>query len=292
MASENTEKVLKANSDFTTNLYQVLSRKEGNLIFSPISAHTVLSLAYQGAAGNTAQSFATTLKLQDANVAATGYSNVMQSLNNVQNVTLHIANKIYAKDGYKLKPGFNDIAKSSFYSEVEQVNFADNTNAAKAINSWVEQKTKNKIKDLISPDALDALTRLVLVNAVYFKGNWADKFDPAKTKKEPFYLNDNDKIDVDTMHITKKFRYGEDSDLDAKILELPYENREVSMVIVLPNQRNGLKALEGKLASTDITTVVQNLYNAEVNVALPKFRIESTIPLKDALKEVNFKKFV
>lgn len=288
MASENTEKVLKANADFTTSLYQVLSKEEGNLIFSPISAHTVLSLAYQGAAGNTAQSFATTLKLQDANVAATGYSNVMQSLNNVQNVTLHIANKIYAKDGYKLKPSFNDIAKSAFYSEVEQVNFADNVNAAKAINSWVEQKTKDKIKDLISPDALDALTRLVLVNAIYFKGNWADKFDPADTKKEPFYLNDQDKIDVDTMHIMKKYRYGENSDLDAKILELPYENREVSMVIVLPNQRNGLKALEAKLASTDITTIVQNLYSTQVSVALPKFRIESTIQLNDALKEVNF----
>lgn len=286
MASENTEKVLKANADFTTNLYQVLAKKDENLIFSPISAHTVLSLAYQGAAGNTAKSLGSTLKLEDANVAATGYTTIMESLNNVQNVTLHIANKIYAKDGYKLKSSFNDVAKSAFFSEVEQVNFVDKVNAAKTINAWVEQKTKEKIKDLISADAFDNFTRLVLVNAIYFKGNWADKFKVSDTRKEPFYLNDNDKIDVDMMHIKKKFRYSDDSNLDAKVLELPYENREVSMVIILPNQRNGLRDLEAKLASTDITSVVKNMQRIDVNVALPRFKIESTIQLNDALKEV------
>lgn len=287
MAAENTEKVLKANADFTTNLYQALSKSEGNLIFSPISAHTVLSLAYQGAAEGTAQSFANTLKLANAAIAVDGYRNVMESLNNVPNVTLHIANKIYAKTGYKLKDAFSDVARNAFHSEVEQVNFSDNTNAAKTINSWVEQKTKQKIKDLIAPDALDDLTRLVLINAIYFKGNWADKFDKAKTKKAPFYLNDSNKIDVDTMHLTKKFRYGENGDLDAKILELPYSNRDLSMVIILPNQRNGLKALEAKLASTDITTLTNALYTAEVNVALPKFKIESKLDLKETLEQVR-----
>lgn len=287
MASENSVKVLKANADFTTNLYQVLSRKEGNLIFSPISAHTVLSLAYQGAAGSTAESFANTLKLPNAALAKDGYKNVIEALNNVQNVTLHVANKIYAKTGYKLKPTFNEVARNSFYSEVEQVNFDDRANAAKTINSWVEQKTQDKIKDLISPDSLDTLTRLVLVNAIYFKGNWADKFDKSKTKKQPFYLNDSEKIDVDMMHITKKFRYGESSDLDAKLLELPYENRELSLLIILPNQRNGIQGLESKLSSVDITSLTSGMYSAEVNVALPKFKIESKIDLKDALKEVR-----
>lgn len=288
MATNNSERVLKANADFTTNLYQVLAKSsDANLIFSPISAHTVLSLVYQGAAGATAQSFASTLQLPDANTAKDGYKSVIESLNNVENVTLHVANKIYAKSGYKLKAAFGDVAKSAFYSEVEQVNFSDKANAAKAINSWVENKTKEKIKDLISPDSLDDLTRLVLVNAIYFKGNWANKFDKSKTKKQPFYLDDNNKIDVDTMHITKKFRFGENENLDAKILELPYENRDVSMLIILPNQRNGLKALEAKLATVDVATLANQLYTAEVNVALPKFKIESKIELNDVLKEVR-----
>lgn len=287
MASENHEKVLRANADFTTNLYQVLSKKEGNLIFSPISAHTVLSLAYQGAAGETAQSFANTLKLPNANVAKDGYKGVIESLNNIQNVTLHIANKIYAKTGYNLKAPFNEVAKNSFYSEVEQVNFSDKVNAAKTINSWVEHKTKDKIKDLVSPDLLDDLTRLILVNAIYFKGNWAEKFDKSKTKKQPFYLDDNNKVDVDTMHIKERFSFGEDENLDAKILELPYENRNIRMLIILPNQRNGIKALESKLANIDITTLTNGLYSTEVNVALPRFKIESTIELDDVLKQVR-----
>lgn len=287
MASEANQQVVRANSDFTTDLYKILSRKDANLIFSPLSVHTVLSLAYQGAAGNTSQSFANALRLPEAKTASDGYKDVMASLNNVTGITLHIANKVYVKTGYKLKDSFSDVARSSFYSEVEQVNFVQATTAANTINTWVENKTNDKIKNLIQPDDLDELTRLVLVNAVYFKGNWADKFRKENTRKEPFYLNDNDKIDVDMMHINKKFNYAADDNLDAKILELPYENRNFSLVVVLPNQRNGIRSLEEKLASTDLSTLTSNLHHVEVNVALPKFKIESQIPLNEPLAEVS-----
>lgn len=287
MASEKSTSVLKANSDFGKNLYQILARKDGNIVFSPLSAHTVLALAYQGAAGKTAESFASTLKLPESKAAASGYKEVMSGLNNIQNVTLHIANKVYIKPTYKLKDSFGQIARDSFYSEVEPVEFGQSVAAAKTINGWVEKKTNNKIKDLIKPDSLNALTRLVLVNAIYFKGDWKHKFDKALTTKQPFYLNDEDKVDVDMMHITKNFRYGENEELDAKILELPYNNEDVSMLIVLPNQKNGIKELEKKLQSVDISELAQNIYSREVIVSLPKFKIESTIPLNDVLEEVR-----
>lgn len=288
MASEQSAQVLRGNAGFGKNLYNVLARNSNeNLVFSPLSAHTVLALAYQGAAGDTAKAFASTLQLPESKSAADGYKNVMGSLNNVPNVTLHIANKVYVKSGVKLKSSFEQVARNSFYSEVEPVEFAQAAAAAKTINSWVENKTNKKIKDLISSDSLSDLTRLVLVNAVYFKGNWADKFDAAHTKKEPFYLNDNDKIDVDMMHIKKNFRFGENQDLDATILELPYTNKDLSFVVILPNAKNGIKKLEEKLASTDLTTLTNQLYSTEVNVALPKFKIETKIDLQPILKQVS-----
>lgn len=290
--SEDAVKVLKAQADFTKDLYQVLSKGSGNLVFSPISLHTILSLAFQGAAGNTAQSFATALKIENANIAANGYKNIMQSLITMQKVTLHIANKIYAKDDYKLKKGFEDIAKSAFYSEIAQVNFNDRLNATKAINSWVEEKTKNKIKDLISPDGVDDSTRLVLVNAIYFKANWAEQFNERHTRKKPFYLNDKSKITVDMMHIDEIFPYRYDDDLEAQILELPYENRDVSLLIILPRKRNTLASVEAKLPSVDIASLVKNLKRfGYVNVSLPRFRIETTIQLRDALEKVGSHRF-
>ena len=279
--------VVQGNGVFTRNLYNILAKKEGNVFFSPISAHAVLAMAFQGAKGSTHEAFTKALNVSGSNLAADGYKDVLGHLNNVASVELSMANKIYIMDGFSLKSAFKEVTQNKFLSEVEAVNFGDSVGTAKNINSWVEDKTKNKIKDLIKPDMLDAMTRLVLVNAIYFKGNWASKFDPKQTKTDKFYLNDNDSIDVQMMSNKGKYFYKEDESLDAKVLELPYSNQDVSLIVILPNKRNGIAELEKKLADTDLTKITENMFKPEVVVKLPKFKIETTIELNEPLEQVR-----
>ncbi|XP_019867136.1 antichymotrypsin-2 isoform X6 [Aethina tumida] len=288
MALESSElKVIEANGVFTNNLYKEIAKEKGNVFFSPISAHAVLSMAYQGADGVTKDAFASTLKVPNEKVAAEGYSHIMNRLNNVQNVTLNIANKVYLMEKFALQDEFSKSVKDNFQSEVQQLNFAENTKSAGVINGWVEDKTNKKIKDLIKPDSLSSDTRLVLVNAIYFKGDWLNKFDAKNTKKQPFFLNEVDKVDVDMMFRKGDYRYKFDRDLDAQVLELPYANKALSMIVVLPNKKDGIRELEGKLVNTPLDKVIEGMYSTDVEVYLPKFKIETTIDLKEILTNMG-----
>ncbi|KAF5299965.1 hypothetical protein FQA39_LY11338 [Lamprigera yunnana] len=289
MANTELAEVATGNSRFANKFYSIIAEEEKgkNVFFSPISAHTVLSLAYQGAAGSTAESFTSTLNVGSQQIAATGYSGIMKALNSVEDVILHIANKVYVMQGYPLKENFIKAATQSFFSEAEQVNFSNNIESAKNINDWVEKKTESKIKDLIAPDCLNGLTRLVLVNAVYFKGNWAHKFNKEATRKEKFYITKSETVECDMMHTTKRFNYREDSELDAKILEMKYTNPNVSMVIILPNEVDGIEDLEKKLVKVDLSTITNGMRNVEVQVSLPKFKIETEMDLESVLRKMG-----
>lgn len=189
--------------------------------------------------------------------------------------------------GYSVKPTFQEIATNSFNSEAQDVDFAKNQQAAGIINSWVESNTNNKIKDLIKPDSLDSDTRMVLVNAIYFKGFWKHQFDKSLTFKAPFFINEADSVDVDFMRIKKHYNYGIFDDLDATALELPYKDSDITMMIILPNKRSGLADLENKLTSINICDLSKNMYDTEVNVEIPKFKIEFDIELNEPLKKVE-----
>ncbi|XP_066247830.1 antichymotrypsin-2-like isoform X2 [Euwallacea similis] len=281
------QSVIQGNGHFTKQLYNVLAQKPGNVFFSPISAHAVLSMAYQGADGTTRAAFGKTLGVSDHLEAAVGYQDVMKHLNNVSDVQLLMANKVYIMEGCALNPTFKEVTEKNFFSEVQSLNFSQSEASAKTINQWVEDKTQEKIKDLITPDLLNSATRLVLVNAIYFKGTWASKFNKELTQKEKFYLNDNDTIEVQMMNAKGKYFYKEDETLDAKVLELPYSNSDVSLLVILPNKRNGIANLEKKLAETDLTKITENMFKPEVVVKLPKFKIETTIDLKKPLEKIG-----
>lgn len=188
---------------------------------------------------------------------------------------------------YSVKKSFQDIATKSFASEAQSLDFSQSAQSASTINSWVEDHTNNKIKDLIKADMLDADTRMVLVNAIYFKGFWTYQFNPNDTFKAPFYTNEHDSVQVDFMKIKKNFKYGFLEDLDATAIELPYKDSDVSMLIILPNKKTGLSALESKLHTVDFGELSTKMYSQEVNVEIPKFKIEFDIELNEPLKKVS-----
>jgi serpin B len=202
---------------------------------------------------------------------------------------LKIANKIFVKNGFTVKPTFNEVATKSFDSGAEAVNFAQSQKAAKIINDWVESKTNNKIKDLIKSSSLDSDTRMILVNAIYFKGAWVHEFDDEDTERSLFFLDEQKTVVTDFMFIKEKFRYGVFPELDATVLELPYKNTDITLLIILPNSKTGLSSLEapGKLNQIDLNEISSKLDIFTVGFFLPKFKIEYEVNLNNILTELG-----
>lgn len=247
-----------------------------------------MGLAAQGSQGATFDQIKSTLHMtgnQEAIADQFGASQ-LELAKNTGKVTLNVANKVYVKNNYELKPAFKEVAEKKFNSEGESVDFADSVPTAAKINGWVETKTNSKIKDLIKPDSLDTDTRLVLVNAIYFKGNWRNQFKEENTYKDKFWTSEDKSIDVDMMHIKADFKFGTFEDLDATALEMPYNDSDISFLVLLPNKRTGLKDLEAKLKTINLADLTSNMYKSEVEVSLPKFRSEYEIELTEPLKEV------
>lgn len=215
------------------NVQEVAKTKKGeNLISSPLSADIVLSMTAYGAKGNTYQQMQKGLYLpSDEKLAQRGFKGLLEQLNNVENVTLELANKVYLAKGLELKPEFKELTSSNFKSETSELDVAQPAKAAEDVNSWVKDKTHNKIDKILKEDDIDGNTRMVLLNAVYFKGKWAQKFEAKDTKPRPFKLNEKESKEVPTMFVSGNFRYGELPDLKAKYIELPYS---VSLLFKLP----------------------------------------------------------
>lgn len=229
--------VAKANQNFGANLYPHLVRANGqgeNLIMSPSSISAVLAMALDGAQGKTAQQMKTGLRLNhEAKTTHQGYEDVLSVLKSNKDFTLEAANKLFVQEGYKLLDTFQEIAKCHFKAPVETLNFAEEAASRKVINDFVEGHTKQKIKDLIPKGILNELTRLVLVNAIYFKGSWVDPFNPKETTKESFNVSPSESVEVDMMQKTAEFATTTlKKPVEATILEIPYKGGRLSMYSV------------------------------------------------------------
>ncbi|CAG7820063.1 unnamed protein product [Allacma fusca] len=285
--------VAEGNSQLTATLHAVLKKENpGNLIFSPFSLSAVVAMAHLGARGSTAAEIASAFNFpEDNEVLTKGYSQVLASLQETADgYTLAAANRLYSQIGFALKKEFSDSIQSAFGAEVQQLDFSNNAASAAEINNWVEKITNNKIKELISADALNSLTRVVLVNGVYFKGQWKNKFDEEHTEKQPFHLNENDTVEVDMMYKQAKFPYAYFEDLDAHAVSLPYKGDRLSMVIYAPQQINGLSKIEDGLKDLSPSKVLQQFGSrSDVQVYLPRFKVESTLFLVEPLKALGAK---
>lgn len=252
-----------------------------------MSIQTAVSLAMMGAKGKTAEEMATVMKFKpDSHESvANNFQDLMSKIKDSK--VMKIANKIYVQENYPVKAEFNEIATKKFNSEAQNLNFGQSVESAKVINGWVEDKTNNKIKDLIDPSALTVDTRMVLVNAIYFKGFWEKKFKTEQTVPGPFWTSESESVQVDMMHTKAKFNYGVFDNLDATAIEMGFNDTDITMLIILPNKKEGLSDLESKLHTIDLTAMTSTMYSQEVIVTLPKFKIEYEISLNDVLKKVN-----
>ncbi|XP_068202286.1 leukocyte elastase inhibitor-like [Palaemon carinicauda] len=272
-------------NNFTRDMYVKLAKESsGNLFFSPFSIISALGMTLGGAGGNTKAQMHQVLHLEDNESIHDAFSDIIADIKTeVPEYELRTANMVYISDKLTVLSEYAELLTKKYLSTSETVDFNQEAEVRTKINSDVENVTNSRIKDLIPPGILDALTRMVLVNAVYFKGLWENQFSKDATYDEDFWISASSSVKVPMMHIKKKFGYSVNDDLGASLLKMNYQGSRLSMVIVLPKERDGLAALEEKLATANLNELDKKMYNVEVEVTLPKFKLEESLDLGDHL---------
>jgi len=280
---------VQGNTEFALDLYQELRTREGNLFFSPYSISTALAMTYAGAQGNTARQMARVLRfrLEDERLHPV-FAMLESHFAEVQKkgqVRLSVANSLWPDERFALLKEFLAMTKLHYGVLITGVDYRDTEAARQRINAWVEEKTEHKIEELIPPAVLNPLTALVLVNAIYFKGDWASQFEEALTEESPFWVTPEEQVLVMMMTQKHEYRYGQDGSL--QVLELPYAGEDLSMVVLLPREPGGLGKLETALTAENLDRWTRRLWETEVEVFLPRFEVTLPFRLDDTLKSMG-----
>jgi serine protease inhibitor len=282
--------IVSGNNAFAFDMYAKLGHAEGNIFFSPYSISTALAMTYGGARGNTEKQMAHALHFgQDQAAFHPAFGELQARINEIQKkggVQLTAANSIWMQKEYAFLPAFLDLTKKNYDAALKYVDYKIAAEKARAdINAWVENKTKEKIKDLIRPGALDAMTRMVLANAIYFKGSWAAKFDTQFTNNATFRVTEKDSVTVRMMRKSSQdFGYAENESVQC--LELPYADHDLSMIVVLPKKKD-LTAFEKTLSVNSMDSLNSRMRETRVEVFLPRFRTVQEFIVNDALSALG-----
>jgi serpin B len=278
-------------SGFALALYRKLSVSEDNLFFSPSSVETALSMTMNGARGRTQSQITAVLgiganEIESRNRSMAQFKSRTRSIEKKGRITLREANSLFPQKGFALSSSWLRDIRRFYGATITPVNYMTETEKARIIiNRWVESKTKNRIRELIKPGILDALTRLSLVNAVYFKGDWEIPFKKENSAEAPFFKNGGSMVNTSLMHQTATFRYGAPGNV--QLIELPYAGNDITMLVVLPQKEVALSAVE-KILDTAILAEWDNcLAEKKVEVCLPRFRTTAAFRLDKALKEMG-----
>ncbi|XP_015838043.2 alaserpin-like [Tribolium castaneum] len=274
-------------TDFCASLYKELANKTGNFIASPFLIESTFAALYLGSGGTTAEEIRTVLHLPQSNEEIEEkFKNLLVPFSN-QGYNLHIANKFYVKESFLLNPIWQKQVRDFFQIESSIMDFDNKIAMVEKINHWIREQTNNKIDKIVSVEAFRDSPESLILGALYFQADWAWQFSTMDTIKAPFYKKPNLPILVDMMQRKKQvFSFVESDTLDAKFLELPFQSYEASMVLVLPNKIDGLCELEAKI---DQVLQFRDFRSMNLDVFVPKFRIESKLDLKEILTNLGLK---
>lgn len=276
-----------ASNQLAFDLYGRLKTGDDNLVFSPAGLAVTLAMAQEGAAGETEREFASVLHAEAENSApAAGFGELNASLNSSgYGYRLRSANRIWGSEQYPFAAGFLKRTNKTFGADLVNLDFSDSADAAETINDWVSEQTNGKIENLVGPKSFNKLTRLVLTNAVHFKGRWDHEFWKKRTEDAPFHVTADREVRLPLMYAKGDFQYGE---LEGKqIIELPYaRDDEMSMIVILPEEV-GLDRLEATLDAAKLGKWLAALNHREVEVFLPRFKTTSRFELASALEKLG-----
>jgi serpin B len=289
--TEDVISVVDANNQFALELYSELNNGD-NIFFSPYSIASALAMAYEGARGETADEMQSVLHFpEDSLVRRSSYARIHNLINKEdKEYELYSANVFWAQQDYSFLPEYTNTIEKYYAAEANNLDFVGKTEESRQIiNNWVEEYTNEKIKDLIPAGAINSLTRLVLTNAVYFKGDWVLKFDKKKTRDADFGISPERTVQVKMMSLTgnkAKFNYAFIPEEELQIIELPYEGEELSMLILLPKE-GGLSSLEESLTVEKLNALRGRMSETKINVYMPKFKFETKYFLPQVLSKMG-----
>jgi serpin B len=281
--------VVDGSNAFAVDLYAQLRKQGGNLFFSPESISTAFAMAYAGARGTTAAQMASTLhftlppeKLHPAMGALLAGLNGQHA-----GYQLRVADALWAEKDFTFLDDFLKVTSSDYGAGFNRLDFRGAPEAARAtINQWVEERTEAKIKNLLPPGSITPVTRLVLTNAIYFKGDWQAQFDKTQTKDEDFHLSAAQMVKAPLMHLTSKLGYFNGGTFQA--VDIPYNTADLSMIVLLPNETAGLPALEQSLTAANAKQWVSQLRpGSRIVLTLPRFKMTQQFQLGGTLSAMG-----
>ncbi len=279
------DQAARANNKFTWALWSKAAGSTGNAFISAASVSQALSMTAAGTEGVTSQEIWEALGFTSQSNPLADQATLISSLNNAQtdHVQLQSANALWVSKNETLKADYTSQMATLFKAWVKNLDFSQPAKAAGIINAWVESKTNNKIKDLVPANALNAQTRIVLTNAVYFKADWVTQFKKDATSKQPFKVEGKTSKPVDTMHAEIRTNYAQDDAF--QMLELPYKGNRVVLRAILPKENT-----TATLDAQRIDALADSAKSVKVNISLPKFKIEWSQELTPALKALGIKR--
>jgi serpin B len=286
--------LVAGNDAFAFDAYQTL-KDDGNMFFSPYSISIALAMTYAGARSSTEQQMADTLHFTLPQDRLHPVLNNLDLVLNQRGVgaqgkddkgfRLNIVNAIWGEKDFTFLQDFLDTLAENYGAGIRLLDFRNAPEPSRiTINDWVSQQTEGKIKDLIPQGMISAMTRLVLTNAIYFNAAWLKTFEKADTSDGAFYLLNAGDVTVPMMHQKERFAYTEDSDYQA--VELPYDGRELSMLIMLPKPGQ-FTSFEDSLDADQMDAIIQGLQGKEVQLTMPKFEFTSSFDLSSALSDMG-----
>lgn len=275
------DEVVVANSKFAMDMLREFENK--NSFVSPFSISTAMAMTYAGANGSTAKEFEKALYFDNSKGDFhSAYGQYQKALNeNMSEVEWNLANRLWGNVHHSFEEDFLEVNSKDYNAPLKSVDFAKDKSRVR-INTWVEENTNYRIKDLIPEGALGPATSMVLTNAVFFKADWEYQFDKSKTKKENFKLEGGGKEKVEMMHITGGFNYAQYPSY--KAIQLPYKSKNQSMVVFLPNEGVSVSELQAGLTEESLRRFKQVNVNANLEVYLPKFKMEYSMELSGYFK--------
>lgn len=284
-------------NEFTFDMYRQLQESStGNLVYSPYSISQAAAMVYAGAEADTEQEIADTLHFNqptdDLLAALRDTANALTPADGSdvpedERFQLNVANAVWGQADFPWREAYLTLLEQTFGSELNTVDYqtGDAMEIARQINAWVAEQTNDNITDIISPQSLDALTRMVLVNAIYFNAKWASPFEAHQTRPQRFTLLDGETVDVDMMNQTGSFGYTEGDGYQA--LSMDYRNTSTAMLLILPDD---FEAFEESFGQAQFNTIYNSLERGEGQVSVPKFDFDSSIPLTEVLQSLGMER--
>jgi serpin B len=284
------EPVVDGNTRFALDLYEQLKSEKGNLFYAPYSISSAFAMTYAGARGDTAKEMKKVFDFPAEDKLNAGFQALNEEINGETNkkrgYQLTVANSLWGQKDYPWNKDFLAHGKKFYGAGLQDVDFIGATEQARqTINGWVEKQTNDKIKDLLKPGILDSNTRMVLTNAVYFKGDWFRQFKKDRTQDKLFNMDGGKSEKTPMMFQAARFSYGEDNEV--QVLKMPYVGKEVEMVVILPKKVDGLAKVEKSLTPNNLARWVETTRETTIEVTLPKFKIDQALGLKATLSKMG-----